>query len=580
MRRTRHELDGLVAAACGGWVRDEHHRAPPGWSDRLRLLRDYAAGRAVPADGESLEGLRCRVERTAIGVLAQRRRWRTADRMVRALREAESPRWERTRVQSVDGDGQLVDGSRLGLASVEWRGVTVPLHGRPLPDHRRAHPAATAARLAGCRRRWLIHARRSGAACEVPLCCDDPLCPDCMDTRAGQRRDRDTGAIVHLAHARCPVLFMTLTLRNDRRRARDLGPVVLTDEDLEHWPDLVEHHRRATAGDRVAYTTGGESLSSRVRAVETCWRRLIDSRRHRPWWDRHVLGYRLGIETTARATDRRGQPYGRLGWHVHLHLVLVLRPSGVDPRDVADELCERWASIASDLGECAERAAQDVQVIADGSGALDEAALSRAVAQALKYPGKVADMPAGCIWEFAAALRGRTLHRPGGLLHSATRAGALARAVAVCELAREGRRAEDEQGRPLSPDDALAACRRWGITDESGARQALAAEVGPPLVGRAILAWRSIVAVDDVGEDGDPDPIAGVLVRLHEGRAYVVTRARLRMWARAGAVLHLALAPPGTIDDGAARRAELVPHGRRLASDVLAGLSARPPPAA
>lgn len=585
MRRARPALDQLVAAALGGWVKDEHHRAPPTWRDRLGLLRAWRRGEATPGPDETEKALRARVEATAVGVLAQRRRWRTADRMVRSLRVPTDPVWTRTTDTKVDKDGQVHDRHRLALKSVYVGRTVVPLHGRAMPDDRRADPQRTASKLASCRRRWLVHQRASGALTQVPMVCDDPMCPDCMDVRAGQRRDRDTGAILALARARCPVGFVTPTLRNDRTRDADTGAVVLTEEDLQLWPELAELHRAATAEDTTASTTGGASLDSRLSAWLTVWRALMDNRKHRAWWEAHVLGYRLGIEVTARATDKRtGRATGPLGWHPHGHVVVVLRPTGEDPAAVLEELLRRWMEVAASKGHVAERAGQDAQVIAhvDEAGDVDAGSVARAVSQALKYPGKVGDMPAACVWEFDAVCRGRTMHRPGGLLHSATRSGCLARAVAVAELEREGTKATDDQGKPLEAAACLAACARWEATDEATARQKLAECVGGPLVGPCIQAWRSIVADverDEAGEAVPEDPILGVLVRLIRGTPFVVTRARLRVWARAGAVLHLALAPPGTIGDTSAARAELVPLGRRHAAEVAASLFGTPPPA-
>ncbi len=557
MKRRTLPIAQAVARALQNRAQDEHLRGSSTWRRRLGTLAAFGRGELAPLEGETREQLEQRIRLQADAVAAQRRRWRDGDRIALALQLVEGTRWTHEIGQLVeDQDGQLTQQLRSRIASVEIEGRTLELKGRAIRSDWRVNPESDAVKLSTCCRTWLVGRRASGKACEFPIRCDRAICPDCADHRALHGREGIAEAAIAMVQAGCRNVLVTLT--QDARPGP--GLVVLTDAEVKADPKLLELHTRAESG-QAGTSTGGETLLEAVdRLTHALGLVTGHSRRTRSWWRACVAGAVWGIETTGRATDRQGRPVGPLRWHAHAHGSITLWP-GISVDAFRERLLREWQHAAGVAGSMVEDGAQDVQDLCQFDARVAPAdaieAVKRSVRQAIKYPGKLGGMTTAQVVEFVGALKGRKLQRRSGIYDSSTRAGAMGRHLAVIQL--EG----EDQACELTREDSAAALTRWGIDPEPDAtRAALCEELLDVQAGRlvpaVIEAWCQLLG--RVVEGEDDDPMLGVLVsRTRDGAPQLLTRSRLRAWAKVGKLLELALAPPGTATESQAAALELEP---------------------
>lgn len=371
--------------------------------------------------------------------------------------------WIRAAVEAVElGDGQVVtvDGAR-GLRD-DWL----------------ADPERSAARVRGCRRTWCVAAGPGGRSA-IPLTCGDTVCPYCTVQRTAPRRSGLAAALRAYRAAGCTVVMLTRT----RRACSGDGLVVWTDADRARWGPC-PHPTAAAAGYTAGAAVPGETLSEAWGELAAASRAMIDGRamvkwggaevERRAWWRDTVLAHVDAIEATQVRTRWSGKGPDRrrvvdaLRWHVHGHQIVILAPGVVGPRDVRSEVvrshrdgrggrrrrvlagsCAWWRTWrrawASEID--AADAAQHAIVIDDDDQAL---------AEVLKYPGKLAEMTTAGVVEWLASAKGRRPQRCAGALHRSTSLGVTAAAAAALRwrACAEGT-AEDEVAA-----EALGALRR------------------------------------------------------------------------------------------------------------------------
>lgn len=312
---------------------------------------------------------------------------------------------------------------------------------RWIREDQMADPAHIQGHLMKCSRDAVVRRRKGGGLMAVPMGCGNGMCPRCAHNKAAARCERYMPYVEELVAAGCMAVHVTLTQPADVYMGDDLP----------------------TTGPMSA-SVAGESLGSAYTRMHENWYSMRNSRAVMPgncdssreWFSRTIVGNVVGTEVTGKAKGKRG----RRRYHVHKHVLVLLAPGALDDavrgRVVRCSCGERhtlteWQVTDSGLSYwCPKRraraeVAQWSSCLLGGSwwdrwlaewervcpGMRAEAQYAhivdtgedqeRAVREVLKYPFKPADFSLGQVLEWAATLKGRTLHCPGGGLHGASR---------------------------------------------------------------------------------------------------------------------------------------------------------------
>lgn len=317
-------------------------------------------------------------------------------------------------------------------------GAPLLVAGRFLRQSWTADPGRTSEQLAGCGRAAGVHRRADGSYGAHPYGCTSPLCPQCARRKAADRCARIAPVLAHLAARGYQLVHLTLT-----------QPAFADGDTPTH---LTEREQRAyevptLAGVEPGGAVPGEPLALALERFRSALTALRDGQASRAWWRSTVAGYVYGIEWTGR-TRRGGAWLPR--WHVHAHLLVILRP-GVEVATVdahggfelrgpwVDRLVARWATVTTTTDpHTGERVravpwAQKVRPLWGG-----REAVTAAVRECLKYPFKVSALTDAQLTEVLATTKGRRAHMVGGCLHANSRVGRAAR-----ELREDGTHGQD-----------------------------------------------------------------------------------------------------------------------------------------
>lgn len=304
-------------------------------------------------------------------------------------------------VAKLDGKDVLLDVHVEGIG-------TLITNGRPLRPDWTADPQAAAAQLDACGSSYGVHLNTDGELGSHALGCKSPLCPQCARRKAARRVSRLGPVVDELVARGYQLCHVTLTQPQRSYPESELQPVILTDFERRFCGDS---HAAAGRGSAVSGETLGQALSRLKKAMTG----LRDGRRTRAKWVNDVAGYVYGIEWTGRHD-------GHLRWHVHIHILVILRPA-VDAGEFWDWLVPEWCRLT--LAEHGEKAAapeaQHARIL-NAETAEDE------LREILKYPFKPASLTTAQLVDVLASTKGLRFHHVGGGLHACSKVGKLVRA--------------------------------------------------------------------------------------------------------------------------------------------------------
>ena len=522
-----------------GPVRAEWRRLPPwGRSGLWRIAEGLA-------DADEARRLRIRLE-------AWRRRCRTQARLAEAMGSVKWSFWSRP-----DDDGRV----RLeGVDLVDEHGAVARVdlspdasHGTWIVEDQRADPSRERDRLATCGYGWVAYGASDGVSRMRPVSCGSLVCPHCLDARRRRRVERLAPRLQALVEAGCTLVLAT---RTQRARRPDEQPVELVDGRLTvaagsatGGEPLADALARLDATERGVRRSGrwvpapawtptqGEPCGAKgpagtVRVVRVTgptghsfpvaegdgWRKV----RARDGWASAVVAEVRGVEATQRA------PGGGLRWHVHQHSVCALA-GGVDADDWHRWTVARWVEAAGNKPDGkpdAETTGQDTRIVSGD--------VSKAARQAVKYPGKVAEMTRAGVCEFVAVFKTRKPTQVRGALHGAS--GIAADAVAAsAHPSPIVNRLSQALAQPVAAEAAREAARPRYVGDWWQSRGPMSS---PVTRGRAAT-WRRVPEVLSLRRDD----VTFVTV---EGLPLMVARGLVGLTAADGCVVDI---PQTVLDD-------------------------------
>lgn len=392
-----------------------------------------------------------------------------------------------------------------------------------------ADPKHAAGTMRQCSKSWGI-IRRGESLGAIPFGCGSALCPVCMHHKASKRVHKWAGLISGLVEEGYRVVHVTLTQPIDLGYDVPVGFV---------GPLKLGTGRRSLLvgeDDATGAAVRGEPLGMALDRYRASLTGIRDSRARtgredsdREFWKRSVAGYIYGIEWTGGdESDPR--------WHVHGHLLLVLRPSvrlawdwsgklltladlarrGHEPTGEEyaaaswwSGMVERWCRHSS-----GNEAAQHARVVADLSygGGASSADMVGAVREVLKYPFKPGDLTTAQLGEVLVTAKGRRFHLPGGVFHGSSRVGKRVRSMLEYVEAGDNRPPPPGMGGltveqietvhdlydlrlpALLEDPSEAAALLWRRVEEGacGLDQMRKKEIA----GRVVTTWKACGAID------------------------------------------------------------------------------------
>ena len=291
---------------------------------------------------------------------------------------------------TVDGEG------REQVDAVEIKpGTLVLVEGRMLRADWLADPAKLARSLASCGKHAGVHQTRDGKWGEHGLGCGTPQCPWCASGRAQSAQDKyKPQALKLLETGDYVAVNATLTQR-----------VAYLDPDQPVVSGRFENEGHG-------YSVQGARLGAELDRWSASFTALRDNRGAdgRAIWDAVVAGV-AGVEWTGV------DPRGRRRWHVHGHVLLIVRREELGEFSVdaagnmsspwVDALRARWCQVSD-----AEPTGVHVALVATSGQQVDK--VERALREVLKYPYKPASLTPAQLCEALAAAKGRKMARPLG----------------------------------------------------------------------------------------------------------------------------------------------------------------------
>jgi hypothetical protein len=258
---------------------------------------------------------------------------------------------------------------------------------RWVSDRWHIDPQEIAARMDSCGTDAVVASTEAGALTVVPMHCRQALCPVCQRSAATKRVRATEPKLAGLVDCGCTLLHVTLTqqaksrgLRTDGGVTRDTGETLPAA--LDRWAD--------------SFRAARDGLG----AV----------------WRSDVAGYVYGVEWTEN----------RNRWHVHGHVLVVLRP-GVDPHQAGRSIVAEWVKTPSGGQMTRDAAAQCFEEVEPSK-----------VREVLKYPFKPAHTSDGGLLEVLAGTKGRRLHAAGGCLHGSSVAARVSKVLSEAGHTLEG----------------------------------------------------------------------------------------------------------------------------------------------
>lgn len=269
------------------------------------------------------------------------------------------------------------------------------------------NPERRSEKLRGCGQMSNVHAYRnpSGGTVYVrrPCTCKTASCPWCMSAKIAEKVEKrlpDVDALTGLG-AQAALVTLTLPILEEGETWADLAgePVA-----LDTWERGAYHgHREGMVWGKA---TAGPGLYRQMCRLKGAMRDLMTARAHRDWWRGSVGGLVYGIEATGR---RKVWDKWLARWHVHVHLVVLLRPD-VDLDKWRKSLQERWCGLVPG----ARPKSQDVVRVSNVRGSIQEV---------LKYSVKTGELTTAQAAEWYAVTHGAHLHQVGGWMHHGSNVG-------------------------------------------------------------------------------------------------------------------------------------------------------------
>lgn len=541
-----NDLALLAEALDSSPAHREAKRAPKGWSAMLATMADSSA--KTPE----------RVFAAKV-VLATRRRWKQQDRIGRALRLMDGEGVTYDVVNEVEpgmdrGQGTVVK-PVSSVRRVTIEGVACDVDGRAMRGDRSADLRKAQEAMDLCGKVWREHVRADGSSVYVPWHCGQKICPVCQWRQATEAARVMVDVVMAAVDMGCPVVHGTTT----RRCKAGQGPVVLTDREASLTREDGRPFFDVTRATVQGTATGGTSLLETWEGLKNLLATAETGRGYRQEHRRYVLAELRGIESTQR------NEAGEVRWHTHAHRLFILAPGTELVHETDEEgrtwvvggawwdgWVARWTSIAD-----ATIQGQKARVVWAPGLDLDRQEVERGVRQTLKYAAKLSDMTRAGIAEFLAVAKGLHNHQRKGVLNASRGLGRAARALVVWRGLVDGRTFRD----PALFRQAEEVAEAMGVTcEETWTRLLLEQDKahGSANVSAALAMVDALCLVPppepDAEEEEEPPPIVGTRIAKLRGQVYIVTRSRLRRWARAGRTLFLAVTPEVVVTDSQARR--------------------------